>query len=54
MSALLSVPEVAQRCNCAESTVRELIRQNRIRHVRLGRLIRVPESALLDFIEGTK
>jgi len=49
---VLRVREVARHLDCEEDTVYRLIRENRLRAVRIGRLIRVPESALADFIAG--
>lgn len=50
--AVLKVREVAHHLNCDEDTVYKLISSERIRVIRLGRVLRVPESALADFIAG--
>lgn len=50
--AVLKVREVANHLNCDEDTVYRLIREKRLRVIRLGRVFRVPESALADFIAG--
>lgn len=50
--AVLKVREVAHHLNCDEDTIYRLIREDRMRAIRVGRLIRVPESALADFIAG--
>jgi excisionase family DNA binding protein len=41
---------VAQHLGCTEPTVYQLVRSGELRAIRVGRLIRVPESALRDFI----
>lgn len=51
--SVLRVREVAHHLSCDEDTVYRLIREDRLRSIRVGRLIRVPESALTDFIAGT-
>lgn len=51
MDKLLTVPEVAERFNTPERFVRRLIAERRIVVVHLGRLVRIPESAVLEFIE---
>ncbi len=50
--AVLRVREVAHHLDCDEDTVYRLIRENQMRAIRLGRVLRVPESALRDFIAG--
>jgi excisionase family DNA binding protein len=50
--AVLRVREVAHHLDCDEDTVYRLIRENHMRAIRLGRVLRVPESALRDFIAG--
>ena len=48
--ALLTVDQVAERLGTSVSFPRHLIAQRRIRFVRLGRHVRIPESALAEFI----
>lgn len=50
--AVLRVREVAHHLGCDEDTVYRLIREGRIRAIRLGRVLRVPTSSLADFIAG--
>ncbi|MDP3969106.1 MAG: helix-turn-helix domain-containing protein [Nocardioides sp.] len=59
--AVLKVREVAHHLNCDEDTVYRLIREGRLPALRLGaqseryplgRVLRVPESALAEFIAG--
>lgn len=47
---LLTVAEVAERLGTSERFPRRLIEERRITFVRLGRKVRIPESALDDFI----
>jgi excisionase family DNA binding protein len=47
---LLTVAEVADLLNTSERFPRRLIEERRITFVRLGRKIRIPESAVGDFI----
>lgn len=46
------VPYVAQHLDCDDETVYRLIAAGRLRAIRVGRLLRVPDSALADFIAG--
>lgn len=53
---LLDVPDVAKRTRLGSGTVRQLIRDGRLRHVRVGRRVLVPVDAVWEFIaasEGT-
>jgi excisionase family DNA binding protein len=47
---LLSVTEVADLLGTTERFPRRLIAERRIRFVRVGRHVRIPESALREFI----
>jgi excisionase family DNA binding protein len=47
---LLTVAEVAEILNTSERFPRRLIDERRIVFVRVGRKVRIPESALNDFI----
>jgi excisionase family DNA binding protein len=49
---LLTVPQVAELLATNERYPRRLIAERRIRFVRVGRHVRVPESALREFIEA--
>lgn len=46
------VPEVAAYLRVDKAAVYEMIRDGALRHVRIGRLIRVPQSALDEFLAG--
>ncbi|HEY1915976.1 MAG TPA: excisionase family DNA-binding protein [Streptosporangiaceae bacterium] len=47
---LLTVPEAADILSTTERFPRRLIEERRIRFVRVGRHVRIPESALREFI----
>jgi excisionase family DNA binding protein len=53
---LLTVAEAAERLGTwetgGERFPRRLIAQRRIRFVRVGRLVRIPESAITEYIES--
>jgi excisionase family DNA binding protein len=49
---LLTVAEAADVLSTTERFPRRLIEQRRIRFVRVGRHVRIPESALREFIEA--
>ena len=54
MERLLSVDEVAGVLGTSDRFPRRLIAERRIRFVRIGRHVRIPVSALEDFVrEGT-
>jgi excisionase family DNA binding protein len=47
---LLTVAEAAELLKTSERFPRRLIAERRIRFVKVGRYVRIPESALRDFI----
>jgi excisionase family DNA binding protein len=49
---LLTVVEAAEVLGTTERFPRRLIEQRRIQFVRVGRHVRIPESALVEFIEA--
>ena len=49
---LLTVAEVAELLGTTERFPRRLITERRIRFVRVGRHVRIPESAVHEFIEA--
>lgn len=49
---LLTVVEVAELLSTTERFPRRLIAERRIRFVHVGRHVRIPESALAEFIES--
>lgn len=48
---LLDVAQTAERLNKGERFVRRLVAERRIRFTRIGRFIRIPSSAVDEFIE---
>jgi excisionase family DNA binding protein len=52
MERLLSLPEAADRFGTTTRFPRRLIAERRIRFVRLGRHVRIPESAIEEFVEA--
>jgi excisionase family DNA binding protein len=50
MERLLTVTEVADLLGTTERFPRRLIAERRIRFVRIGRHVRIPESALREFV----
>jgi excisionase family DNA binding protein len=54
MERLLTVDQAADALGTSPNFPRRLIAERRIRFVRVGRLVRIPESALEEFVsEGT-
>jgi excisionase family DNA binding protein len=49
---LLTVAEAAELLRTSERFPRRLIAERRIRFTRIGRHVRIPESALREFIES--
>ncbi len=47
---LLTVAEAAEYLNTSQRVPRRLIAERRIRFVKLGRFVRIPESALREFV----
>jgi excisionase family DNA binding protein len=52
MERLLSLPEAADRLGTTTRFPRRLIAERRIRFVRVGRHVRIPESAIEEFVEA--
>ncbi|MBO3752943.1 excisionase family DNA-binding protein [Streptosporangiaceae bacterium NEAU-GS5] len=52
LGRLLTVAEAAERLNTSERFPRRLIEERRILFVRYGRKVRIPESALDEFIRA--
>ena len=48
---LLTAAEAGELLNASEGFVRDLVRKRRIRFVRMGRLLRIPESAIAEYVE---
>jgi excisionase family DNA binding protein len=49
---LLTVEAAAERTSTSVRFIRRLIAERRIGYVKLGRHVRIPESALADFIDA--
>ncbi|WP_060888350.1 helix-turn-helix domain-containing protein [Streptomyces caniscabiei] len=49
---LLTVAEAAEQLGTGERFIRRLITERRIRYVKLGRPVRIPESAVVEYIEA--
>ena len=52
MEKLLTVDEAAALLGTTPRFPRRLIAERRIRFLRLGRHVRIPESALTEFVQG--
>ncbi|QER84601.1 helix-turn-helix domain-containing protein [Streptomyces tendae] len=50
MERLLTVAQVAERLGTGVRFARRLIEERRIRYVKVGRHVRIPESAVRDFL----
>ena len=48
---LLTVAEAGDMLGTGERFIRRLIAERRIRYVKLGRPVRIPESAIAEYIE---
>ncbi|RZB18681.1 DNA-binding protein [Streptomyces sp. F001] len=49
---LLTVAEAGEMLGTGERFVRRLVAERRIRHVKLGRPVRIPESAVAEYIDA--
>src|SRR3990167_7761092 len=50
MTEILTGPEVGERLRCSPQAVRKLVRQGMIGHLRIGKLIRIPASAVEEYL----
>jgi excisionase family DNA binding protein len=48
---LLTVPQAAEVLNAREGFVRRLLFERKLRHVKLGRLVRIPMSAIHAYLD---
>lgn len=53
LPAALTVLEVSEFLRIGRNTAYELIRCGRIRSLRIGRQLRVPRQAILDYLAGS-
>lgn len=51
---LLTSDEVAERLRSTTRFVRRLVAERRIEYVKVGRLVRIPASALTDYIDRNR
>ncbi|NSW76059.1 MAG: helix-turn-helix domain-containing protein [Candidatus Atribacteria bacterium] len=51
MEEFYTVEEVAQKLKVTEYVIRKWIREKKLKAVKIGRLWRVPESALREFLK---
>lgn len=51
---LLTVDQVAKRLQVAPGTVRALVKRGELRSVRVGRLLRIPATAVDRYVRGDK
>ncbi|MGO1544380.1 MAG: helix-turn-helix domain-containing protein [Gulosibacter sp.] len=49
---VLKAAEVARHLSCTPETVYRLVNAGQLRAIRVGRLLRIPESSLTAFIAG--
>jgi excisionase family DNA binding protein len=49
---LYTIPEVAEIIKCSRRGVEEWIKSGKLKHVKIGRLIRIKEKDLQNFIDG--
>ena len=52
MERLLNIDEAAEALGTTSRFPRRLVAQRRIRFVRVGRHVRIPESAIAEFVEA--
>lgn len=52
MDRLLNVAEAAEELGTSERFPRRLIAERRIRYVKVGRHVRIPASAIAEYIES--
>ncbi|WP_407110710.1 excisionase family DNA-binding protein [Streptomyces sp. DSM 116494] len=50
MERLLTVDQVAERLGTGVRFARRLVEERRIRYVKVGRHVRIPESAVRDYL----
>lgn len=52
LEPVYEVPQVAEHLNCTAETIYKLVAEGKLRAIRVGRLVRVPESAITEFISS--
>ena len=53
LPATLTVPEVSEFLRIGRNSTYQLIRCGKIRSLKIGRQLRVPRQAILDYLAGT-
>lgn len=53
LPATLTVPEVSEVLRIGRNSAYQLIRCGRIRSLKIGRQLRVPRQAILDYLAGS-
>ncbi|AOQ23844.1 hypothetical protein MTAT_14300 [Moorella thermoacetica] len=51
-NSYLTVQEIAEKYKVTSAAVHKWIKEGRLKAIKLGRVWRIPESALREFIEG--
>ena len=50
---VLSVPEVAELIHVSKRSVYLLLQRGELRHKKVGRIYRIPKSAVVDYLENS-
>ena len=53
LPATLTVPEVSEFLRIGRNSAYQLIRCGKIRSLKIGRQLRIPRQAILDYLAGT-
>lgn len=53
IGAILTVPELAALLRISRNSTYQLIRCGKIRSLKIGRQLRIPRQAILDYLAGT-
>lgn len=52
LPAVLTVQQAARALNISKNTAYTLVRSGKLHSVRIGRQIRIPKDALIEFLQG--
>lgn len=52
LERVLKASKAAEHLGCTPETIYKLVADGKLRAIRVGRLVRIPESALAEFISG--
>ena len=50
--AALSITDVAEILNITPATVRRHVKSNDLPHIKVGKLVRIPKDALINYLHG--